>query len=43
MAEVSKMTEMTTRHVIVGPIAKNTEMAKMSIITTRHVMSPPMQ
>jgi hypothetical protein len=38
MAKVSKMTETTTRHVIIGLIAKNTEMAKMFIMTARHVM-----
>jgi hypothetical protein len=41
MAKVSKITETTARHVIIGLVAENIEMSKMPkifVITTRHVM-----
>jgi hypothetical protein len=38
MAEVSEITKMTARHVIVGPVAKKSELPKMSMMTARHVI-----
>jgi hypothetical protein len=35
---MSKITKMTTRHAIVGPVAKKSKLSEMSDMTARHVM-----